>query len=63
MEACARSGNARRPFRNGSRDTLYLWWFYAAGTRTTDALKQSAKQRGNFIIDNAFATHPGFTIV
>jgi hypothetical protein len=39
------------------------WWFYAAGTRTTDALKQSAKQRGNFIIDNAFATHPGFTIV
>lgn len=44
-------------------DVLYLWWFYAAGTRTTDALKQSAKQRGNFLIDNAFAQHPGFTII
>jgi hypothetical protein len=44
-------------------NVLYLWWFYAAGVRTTDALKQSAKQRANLIIDNAFATHPGFTIV
>ena len=43
-------------------DALYLWWFYAAGTRTTNALRQAAKQRGNMIIDNAFATHPGFTI-
>ena len=41
---------------------LYLWWFYAAGTRTTSALRQSARQRGNLIIDNAFATHPGFNI-
>lgn len=41
---------------------LYLWWFYAAGTRTTPALRQSARQRGNLIIDNAFATHPGFNI-
>jgi|SRR5215208_909059 len=41
---------------------LYLWWFYAAGTRTTWALQQAAKQRANLVIDNAFATHPGFTI-
>jgi len=43
-------------------DALYLWWFYAAGTRTTPAIQQAAKQRGNLIIDNAFATHPGFNI-
>lgn len=41
---------------------LYLWWFYADGRRTTTALRQSARQRANFVIDNAFATHPGFTI-
>jgi len=43
-------------------DVLYLWWFYAAGARTTTALQQSAKQRANFLLDNAFATSPGFTI-
>ncbi|QQO53705.1 MAG: hypothetical protein N838_10410 [Thiohalocapsa sp. PB-PSB1] len=43
-------------------DALYLWWFYAAGTRTTSAMKQRARQRGNLIIDNAFATHPGYSI-
>ncbi|WP_330286786.1 hypothetical protein [Streptomyces sp. NBC_00576] len=42
---------------------LYLWWFYADGRRTTTALREAAKQRGNVVIDNAFATHPGFTIV
>lgn len=41
---------------------LYLWWFYADGRRTTSALRQAAKQRGNLVIDNAFATHPGFNI-
>ncbi|MBW7476962.1 hypothetical protein K0T92_19780 [Paenibacillus oenotherae] len=41
---------------------LYLWWFYAAGARTTSAMKQRARQRGNLVIDNAFATHPGFSI-
>ncbi|MDE3742514.1 hypothetical protein [Maribacter polysaccharolyticus] len=41
---------------------LYLWWFYADGRRTTNALKQSARQRANLVIDNAFATHPGFNI-
>lgn len=41
---------------------LYLWWFYADGRRTTSALRQAARQRANLVIDNAFATHPGFTI-
>ncbi|MGA8054175.1 MAG: hypothetical protein WCA12_10020 [Burkholderiales bacterium] len=41
---------------------LYLWWFYAAGARTTSALRERARQRGNLVIDNAFATHPGFSI-
>ena len=43
-------------------DALYLWWFFAAGARTTSAMRQRARQRGNLIIDNAFATHPGFNI-
>jgi hypothetical protein len=43
-------------------DALYLWWFYADGRRSTPALRNAAKQRANLIIDNAFATHPGFTI-
>ena len=41
---------------------LYLWWFYADGRRSTTALKNAAKQRANVVIDNAFATHPGFTV-
>ena len=41
---------------------LYLWWFYADGRRTTTALRRAARQRANLVIDNAFATHPGFTI-
>jgi hypothetical protein len=41
---------------------LYLWWFYADGRRTTSALRQAARNRANLVIDNAFATHPGFTI-
>jgi hypothetical protein len=43
-------------------DALYLWWFYAAGTRTTTAMRERARQRGNLIIDNAFASHPGYSI-
>ncbi len=43
-------------------DALYLWWFYAAGTYTTSAMKDLARQRGNVVIDNAFATHPGYSI-
>jgi len=41
---------------------LYLWWFFAEGARTTSALRERARQRGNLVIDNAFATHPGFNI-
>lgn len=41
---------------------LYLWWFYAAGVRTTPALRDAARQRAQFVIDNAFATHPGYVI-
>ena len=43
-------------------DALYLWWFYAAGSRTTSALREAAKQRAQFLIDNALATNPGITI-
>ncbi|MCA1623239.1 MAG: hypothetical protein LC768_11560 [Acidobacteria bacterium] len=41
---------------------LYLWWFYAAGARTTSAMRERARQIGNRDIDNAFAKHPGFSI-
>lgn len=41
---------------------LYLWWFYAEGTRTTPALREAARQRAQYVIDNAFATHPGYVI-
>jgi len=43
-------------------NVLYLWWFYAAGQRTTLAMRKSAKQRANIILANAFAESPGFTI-
>ena len=43
-------------------NVLYLWWFYAAGQRTTIAMRKSAKQRANIILANAFATSPGFMI-
>jgi hypothetical protein len=41
---------------------LYLWWFYAAGVRTTPAIRAAARVRAQFVIDNAFATHPGYVI-
>ena len=43
-------------------ETLYLWWFFADGRRSTQALRDRARQEGNVNIDNAFATHPGFNI-
>ncbi|HEX6150110.1 hypothetical protein [Nocardioides sp.] len=42
---------------------LYCWWFYAAGSRTSIALKQAAKNRANFIINNAFHDHPGVAVL
>jgi hypothetical protein len=41
---------------------LYLWWYYAQGARTTSALRELARQRGNVVIDGAFAEHPGYSI-
>jgi len=43
-------------------NALFLWWFYAAGTRTSLAMRQAAKQRANVILNNAFATSPGFVV-
>jgi len=43
-------------------NALYLWWFSAAGKRTTIAMRQAAKQRANIILTNAFATSPGFVV-
>ena len=36
---------------------LYLWWYYAQGAGTTSALRERARQRGNVVIDNVFATY------
>jgi hypothetical protein len=44
-------------------EALYLWWFYTAGTRTSIAMRQSAKQEANVILTNAFSTSPGFMVV
>ncbi|TET07136.1 MAG: hypothetical protein E3J86_13970 [Candidatus Thorarchaeota archaeon] len=41
---------------------LYLWWFAYEGARTTSAMRELARQRGNIVIDNCFATHPGYSI-
>jgi hypothetical protein len=42
--------------------TLYLWWFYVDGTRTTSAMKNFAKLQAQRTIDRAFVTNPGYTI-
>jgi hypothetical protein len=43
-------------------EVSYLSWFYATGTGTTTAMKNLARQQGNLMIDNAFATRPSFHI-
>ncbi len=40
----------------------WLAWFAAAGTRTSVAMKTQATQRANNILNNNFATHPGFNV-
>src|SRR6266567_2131511 len=55
-------GTAIARSKSGGLVAVYLWWYYAAGARTTSALRERARQRGNLVIDNAFATHPGFSI-
>lgn len=44
-------------------EASYLWWFYSSAVNTTSAMRNMARQVGNFIINNAFATLPGFIIV
>jgi hypothetical protein len=43
-------------------EALYLWSFYAFGTRTTRAMKNYAKWAAQDIIDLGFVTHPGYTV-
>ncbi|MGX5187137.1 hypothetical protein ACWKT5_31370 [Streptomyces avermitilis] len=43
-------------------ETLYLWWYFAAGTPTTPAMRERARQMGNLYLDNAFAVRPPFRI-
>jgi hypothetical protein len=38
---------------------LYLWWFYAEGTRTTPAIRELPRQRAQYVIDNTFANASG----
>lgn len=46
----------------GCTESYIYGGFSAAGARTTSAMRERARQRGNLVIDNAFATHPGFSI-
>ncbi|MBO7939862.1 hypothetical protein ACGGAI_06285 [Streptomyces antibioticus] len=43
-------------------ETLYLWWYFAAGTPITSAMRERARQMGNLYLDNAFASRPPFRI-
>ena len=43
-------------------NALYAWWFYAAGTRTSLAMRQAAKNEANVVLVNSFATSPGFLV-
>lgn len=43
-------------------EALYLWWFTAAGVRTSIGQKNAAKQEANIVLANAFATSPGFMV-
>jgi hypothetical protein len=43
-------------------EALYLWWFRAAGQRTSIAMRASAKARANVVLTNAFAMSPGFLV-
>lgn len=43
-------------------EASYLWWFSTTTTDTTSAMKSLARQIGNLIIGNAFATRPPYYI-
>lgn len=58
----ARNGDSTWAFDGAWKyHAAYLSAFYTDGRRTSVALRRSALQRANIIVDNAFATHPGFT--
>ncbi|MGB4779395.1 hypothetical protein [Microbacterium sp.] len=42
---------------------LYLWWFYARGTRTTLLMRNAAKQKANDILTNSFSTPTGLVVL
>jgi hypothetical protein len=43
-------------------EVAYLAWYHAAGVAATPAMRDRARQRANWCLNNAFAAHPGFTI-
>lgn len=43
-------------------EASYLSWFATTATGTTPAMQALARLQANVIINNAFATHPGFVV-
>lgn len=43
-------------------DAAYLAWYGIHGARTTSALRQLSRQLANNVLNNAFATHPGWNV-
>jgi len=43
-------------------DAGFTAWYGVEGARTTSALKTLGRQIANKILNNAFATHPGFNV-
>jgi len=43
-------------------DAGYAAWYGIEGARTTSALKTLGRQIANKVLNNAFATHPGFNV-
>ena len=43
-------------------EVAYLSWYAAVSVTATPAMRERARQRANWCLNNAFATHPGFTI-
>lgn len=40
----------------------YCWWFREEGARTTELMRERAKNYGNHVLANCFAANPGFLI-
>ena len=43
-------------------EVAYLAWYNNVSVTATPAMRERARQRANWCLNNAFATHPGFTI-